>query len=206
MTRPAALPAKFFPTRRFLTKLFLLLPVLMALGLSRQTPVAAAGAQSTGNSQPPASAQTATIAQPTGDAMHGQTIFEGRGNCLSCHRVADQGSYMGPNLSAIGASLTAAELQKAILDPNPEVKPQNRLYKAVTNDGKTITGRLLNQDIYIVQMLTTEPRLITLKKSTLRSYDFTETPPMPSYRNSLTAAEQADLIAYLLSLQGVVKQ
>lgn len=144
--------------------------------------------------------------QSTGDAARGQAIFEGKGNCLTCHRVADQGSYMGPNLSAIGASLTAAELQKAILDPNPEVKAQNRLYKVVTNDGHTITGRLLNQDVYIVQMLTSEARLVTLKKSSLRSYDFIATPPMPSYRDKLTATEQSDLIAYLLSLQGVVKQ
>jgi putative heme-binding domain-containing protein len=186
MTRPAALS---IPTR-----LFLLIPVLIAFGLFRQESVAARGAQS------------ANGAQLAGDAVRGQAIFDGKGNCLSCHRVADQGSYMGPNLSAIGTSLTAAELEKAILDPSPEVKAQNRLYKVVTSDGKTITGRLLNQDVYIVQMLTSEPRLVTLKKSTLRSYDFVETPPMSSYRDKFTAAEQADLIAYLLSLQGVVKQ
>jgi putative heme-binding domain-containing protein len=161
---------------------------LVAVALIRQASVAAGTGQS------------------TGEAARGQTIFEGKGNCLSCHRVADQGSYMGPNLSAIGNSLTPAELQKAIFDPNPQIKPQNRLYKVITNDGKTITGRLLNQDIYTVQMLTSEPRLVTLKKSTLLSYDFTETPPMPSYRNQLTPAEQGDLIQYLLSLQGVVKQ
>jgi putative heme-binding domain-containing protein len=186
MTRPAALSLH--------TRLSLLIPVLIAFGLFRQASVAAAGAQSTGG------------AQPAGDVARGQTIFTDKGNCLSCHRVADQGSYMGPNLSAIGASLTSAELQKAILDPGLEVKPQNRLYKVVTSDGKTITGRLLNQDVYIVQMLTSEARLVTFKKSSLRLYDFAETPPMPSYRNKLTAAEQADLIAYLLSLQGVVKQ
>jgi putative heme-binding domain-containing protein len=154
----------------------------------------------------PQASVTASSGQTAGDLARGQAVFEGKGNCLSCHRVADQGSYMGPNLSSIGKSVTAAQLQKSILDPNPEVRPQNRLYKAVTSDGATITGRLLNQDIYIIQMLTSESRLVTLKKSALRSYDFTETPPMPSYRDKLTPDEQTDLIAYLLSLQGVVKQ
>src|SRR6185295_354645 len=50
-------------------------------------------------------AQTAPdIALPAGDAVRGKAIFESsKGNCLSCHRVNDNGSLYGPNLSAIGA-------------------------------------------------------------------------------------------------------
>jgi putative heme-binding domain-containing protein len=144
--------------------------------------------------------------QASDGASRGQAVFEGKGNCLSCHRVADQGSYMGPDLSAIGSSRTPEELRKALLSPNAEVAPQHRLYRAVTRNGKAITGRILNQDIYIIQMLTSDEHLLTLKKSGLRSFNFIDTPPMPSYRDKLTAAEQADLIAYLASLQGVIKQ
>lgn len=144
--------------------------------------------------------------QASDGASRGQAIFEGKGNCLSCHRVADQGSYMGPDLSAIGSGRTPEELTKALLSSNAEVAPQNRLYRAVTRSGKAITGRILNQDVYTIQMLTSDAHLLTLKKSGLRSFDFIDTPPMPSYRDKLTAAEQADLIAYLASLQGVIKQ
>lgn len=55
-------------------------------------------------------------------------------------------------------------------------------------------------------MLTPDAHLLTLTKSGLRSFDFIDTTSMPSYRDKLTAAEQADLIAYLASLQGVIKQ
>jgi putative heme-binding domain-containing protein len=144
-------------------------------------------------------------ASPAGDVARGQAIFDGKGNCLSCHRAADQGSYMGPDLSAVGAARKLPDLRKAILDPNPEVTLGNRLYRIVTRDGKTVTGRLLNQDVYIAQMLT-PTGLVTYKKADLREHNFTATPPMPSYRDKLTESEQNDLIAYLVSLKGVVKQ
>lgn len=145
--------------------------------------------------------------QDSSDIARGQAVFEGKGSCLSCHRVADQGSYMGPDLSAIGSTRSIRELNNAVVSPNATVSPQNRLYRVVVNtNGKTITGRLLNQDVYLVQMLTTDAHLVTLNKLALRSFDFIDTPPMPSYSNKLSTAEQTDLVAYLASLRGVVKQ
>src|SRR6267378_6558849 len=38
-----------------------------------------------------------------GDAAHGKQIFEGEGQCLSCHRVGENGSRVGPDLTSIGA-------------------------------------------------------------------------------------------------------
>jgi putative heme-binding domain-containing protein len=144
--------------------------------------------------------------QTSSGIVRGQALFEGKGGCFSCHRVADQGSYMGPDLSAIGSTLSLEELNNAIISPNAAVSSQNRLYQVVDGNGKTITGRLFNQDIYLVQMLTTDANLVTLKKSTLRSFDFIDTPPMPSYSSKLSVAEQTDLVAYLASLRGVVNQ
>ena len=48
-------------------------------------------------------AQTPDIALPTGDATRGKAIFEGKGNCQSCHRVNGAGSLFGPDLSSISA-------------------------------------------------------------------------------------------------------
>jgi len=154
-------------------------------------------------SHPAVSAEAGQLSDKT---TSGKTIFDGKGKCLSCHRVADHGSYMGPDLSAIGANRTPQELQKALEAPSPQVSPQNQLYRVVGNDGKIITGRLLNQDTNTIQMLTADARLVSLKKANLRSFNFTNTPPMPYYSDKLTVAERTDLIAYLLSLRGVVRQ
>ena len=40
---------------------------------------------------------------PGGDAARGKAVFEGKGNCRSCHRINGVGSLFGPDLSAIGA-------------------------------------------------------------------------------------------------------
>jgi putative heme-binding domain-containing protein len=142
-----------------------------------------------------------TETQIPGDPVKGQAIFEGKGGCLSCHRVADEGSLMGPDLSAIATGHTIEELRQALLDPNPDVQPRNQLYRVETADGKATIGRILNQDRFSLQMLDSDGRLRAFQKSNLRQYGFTKTAPMPSYRDKLTPEEQTDLIAFLASLK-----
>lgn len=141
-----------------------------------------------------------------GDPVNGRTIFEGKGGCTSCHRVRDTGSVTGPNLSEIGQQQTADQLRKSLLEPDPAVQPGNRLYRVVTRSGKTITGKLLNQDIYSLQMIDSEGRLVAFQRSELQNAGFAPTPPMPSYRDKLTFQEQADVLAYLASLKQVLPQ
>src|SRR5262249_41293159 len=37
-----------------------------------------------------------------GNTARGKEIFEGKGNCLNCHRVGQNGSRLGPDLSSSG--------------------------------------------------------------------------------------------------------
>ena len=48
----------------------------------------------------------------TGDAARGKAIFEGKGGCAACHRVAGVGSGIGPDLTRIGAVRGALELER----------------------------------------------------------------------------------------------
>jgi putative heme-binding domain-containing protein len=139
-----------------------------------------------------------------GDPSRGKVIFEGKGGCASCHRVRGVGSRLGPELTDIGSQRRAVELQKSILDPDAEILPQNRTYRIVTKDGTTVTGRLLNQDAFTVQLLDPREHLVTYSKSNLKTYEFVDKSPMPSYKNKLSPAELADLVSYLVSLKGIV--
>src|ERR1051326_4400080 len=47
------------------------------------------------------SAATADASE-LGDAGRGKQILEGKGNCLSCHRVGETGSRTGPDLTTAG--------------------------------------------------------------------------------------------------------
>ena len=135
-----------------------------------------------------------------GNAARGRTIFEGEGRCLSCHRVGATGSWAGPDLTDIGAARTPAALQRSLIDPTGGMRPLNRPVRAVTRDGAVVTGRRLNEDTYAVQLMTTDGRLVSLVKGELREWSVSQTSPMPSYKEQLTAEALADLVAYLVSL------
>jgi putative heme-binding domain-containing protein len=137
-----------------------------------------------------------------GDIARGKAIFEGKGDCARCHRVGPAGSRVGPNLSDVGSIRSAASLQRSLLDPNSQMMPINRPVRAVRKDGTTINGRRLNEDTYSVQLIDDRERLHSLLKADLREYTILPASTMPSYKDSLTAEDQADVLAYLLSQKG----
>src|SRR5215813_14004216 len=98
-------------------------------------------------------AATGRTSVGNGNAARGKTTFEGKGACASCHRVNGVGARTGPDLSEVGQLRRAVELEKSLLDPDAEILPQNRFYRAVTKKGETVTGRILNMDTFSVQIL-----------------------------------------------------
>jgi putative heme-binding domain-containing protein len=137
-----------------------------------------------------------------GDAERGRSIFESKGNCLTCHRVNNSGSLVGPNLSEIGLLRSPAALQRTLQDPTSAMMPINRPVRIIMKNGATITGRRLNEDTYTVQLIDSHERLRSIPKSDMRTYTVETKSTMPSYSTSLTAQELADVIGYLLTLKG----
>jgi putative heme-binding domain-containing protein len=142
----------------------------------------------------------AVFAQAQGDVARGRAIVEGKGNCLSCHRIKVTGSRFGPDLSEIGTK-KPEQLLESLVNPDAEILPANRPYRVVLKDGTTVDGKLLNQDSFTVQMIDTKENLRGFTKSDLKSYTFTGKSPMPSYKGRLTDVELADVVAYLGSLK-----
>lgn len=138
----------------------------------------------------------------SGNAQRGQAVLEGKGQCLSCHRVHGKGARLGPDLTEIGAIRTLDYLQRSLLQPNETVLTQNRSVRAVTRDGATLTGRRLNEDTHTIQILDSQERLVSLVKSDLRELITLTASPMPSYQDKLTPQELSDLLTCLLNLKG----
>ena len=143
---------------------------------------------------PPANGGGAPV--PPGDAARGQAIYEGKGNCQSCHRIKGAGSRVGPDLSEAGAR-RPDQLQTKLIDPNAEINAANRPYRVVLKDGTTVNGRLLNLDTFTIQMLDDHENLRSFIKADLRSFAFVDKSPMPSYKGKLSDQEIYDLVAYL---------
>jgi putative heme-binding domain-containing protein len=116
--------------------------------------------------------------------------------------VNGNGSRLGPDLSEIGRIRHSTDIEGAILDPDAMVFPTNRFVRLVTRDGTTITGRLLNQDTFTVQLIDSTEQLRSLQRSDLQQLTFIAKSPMPSYRGKLSTQEVADLVSYLVSLRG----
>ncbi|HWE51684.1 MAG TPA: c-type cytochrome [Bryobacteraceae bacterium] len=135
-----------------------------------------------------------------GDVSRGHALFAGKG-CAGCHRVLGTGSRTGPDLSEIGSFRKAAELQQSILEPDADIQPDNRTFKAVTRDGKNITGRVINEDGFTLQVLDSHEHLLSLEKSGLKEYSYSDKSGMPSYKGRLSDQELADLVTYLSSLK-----
>ena len=75
--------------------------------------------------------------------------------------------------------------------------------RVVKSDGTVINGRRINEDTFTVQLIDDHERLVSLEKATLRELTILTTSDMPSYEETLTAEERADVLAYLLSLKGL---
>jgi putative heme-binding domain-containing protein len=137
-----------------------------------------------------------------GNPAEGKAIFDGPGKCLSCHRAGAAGSIIGPNLSDIGAQLPPDRLRQWLLNPPQKVEPQNLLFEIVTRSGRTIRGKLLNQDPFSLQMLDSSGQLVAFSRSQVQEARFVDPPPMPSYLDKLSSDHIDDLVAYLASLRG----
>lgn len=138
-----------------------------------------------------------------GDAERGRALFTGRAECASCHRVNGRGPRLAPDLSDIGAIRTLAALQRALLEPDESLLPIHRPVRVSLKDGRTLTGRRLNEDSFSVQLIDDHENLRSLAKSDLRALTVLTAAAMPSYAGRLSDTELADLIAYLVSLKGL---
>jgi putative heme-binding domain-containing protein len=135
-----------------------------------------------------------------GDSGRGRTLVEGNG-CGSCHRIGATGSRVASDLSEIGSSRSPAAIQQALLDPSSLMMPINRPVRVVTKDGRTITGRRLNEDTFTIQMLTDKEQLLTVQKADLKEFTIQKTASMPSFKDKLDPQQLADVVAYLASLR-----
>jgi putative heme-binding domain-containing protein len=135
-----------------------------------------------------------------GDASRGQQLFFGSAGCSSCHGVGGGGSRLYADLASIGGQRTPASLETAILYPEAEVREGQRFMQVVDKSGTATVGLLMNQDTHSIQMMSLDEKLVSFLKSDLESWAILSS-QMPSSRDVLSAADVADLVAYLISLK-----
>jgi putative heme-binding domain-containing protein len=135
----------------------------------------------------------------TGNLERGRVLFDGKGKCATCHAPD---SRTAPSLADVGALRRPLEIEQSVLDPSAELHPDYRTVRAVTRSGAVVTGRLLNQSTFSVQIMDSTQRLRAFDKVDLKEFVIMRTSEMPSYRGTLDPQEVADLVTFLTTLRG----
>jgi cytochrome c oxidase cbb3-type subunit 3 len=157
---------------------------------------------------------TPTSAQATGDPKKGEAVYNSSG-CAACHMIAGQGGSIGPELTRVGAMRGATNLKARLQDPGenlPQVAEggafgskwtQLLMFRAVEKDGRAVEGMRVGEDSFTIVLKDAGGKYHGLWKPDLRSL---EKEPgksfMPSFKDTLSASQQDDLVAYLMTLKG----
>lgn len=151
-------------------------------------------------------------AQPAGNAAHGKELFNGAAGCSTCHMVEGKGGRLGPDLTSVGASRSTEYLMESLRNPSRRLAqgifeamkefPQEYVsVSVVTADGTKLSGVVLNEDQFTLQMLDSREQLHLFEKDKLRSLEKRRESAMPVYdQKTLGDKDLQDLIAYLQSV------
>lgn len=134
-----------------------------------------------------------------GNAERGKQIYAANG-CSGCHQINSSGSVFGPDLSRVGAARPAEYIQTSITDPSADVPIESEGVMVVTNDGKHITGVLVNRDTFTVQLRDTSQRFRMFQNDQVREVRALTKSLMPPYQ-SFSATDLQDLVKYLTTLR-----
>ncbi len=138
--------------------------------------------------------------RPPGDAARGQTVYASSG-CAGCHRINGQGGSLGPDLSSVGAARSVAYLRESIVSPDASVDRRYWLASFQDPAGKKMSGFVLNQDTYTLQIMDLKSQLHSYDKASIHGLTIEKRSAMPSYRDRLTNDQLTDLVAYLWTLR-----
>lgn len=134
-----------------------------------------------------------------GDATAGAAVYA-RTACALCHTIDEQGGFLGPDLSDIGARRAVRHLRQSIVDPNADVPLDYRSVSVTDAVGTSTSGIHLNEDEYSVHLRDMSGNLRSFMKSDLKEIALPRQSLMPAYP-SLTAVDLENLVAYLGSLR-----
>ncbi|MBC7817941.1 MAG: PQQ-dependent sugar dehydrogenase [Planctomycetaceae bacterium] len=139
-----------------------------------------------------------------GDAARGRELFFRTAgiNCKVCHKVGSEGGSVGPDLSLVGKKHDRPKLLESLLEPSKVIDPKFVAYLAQTDDGKVVTGLLIEQTTEHVVLRNTEGKDVPLAMSNVEVLLPQRQSLMPDLLlKELTAEQVADLLAFLTSLK-----
>jgi putative heme-binding domain-containing protein len=138
----------------------------------------------------------AHILKLTPDAARGKMVFTKY--CASCHKVGNEGSSIGPELTTIGRKFAKPELLDAIINPSAAIVFGYEPWLVNTKDGESLYGFLLseNKQTVVLKDIAGQKHVIPVAKISKREKQERSLMPDPA-SNGMTEQQLADVAEYL---------
>ncbi len=131
------------------------------------------------------------------DIDKGAKVFEK--SCAICHRIADKGQKIGPQLDGIGIR-GLDRLLEDVLDPNRNVDQAFRSTKIQTKGGKLIGGLVLREEGEVIVLADDQGKEVRIEKKDVDERSLTQLSPMPAnFATQISEDDLNHLMAYLLT-------
>jgi len=140
-----------------------------------------------------------------GDPDRGRELFfdaAGPAACGGCHRVADEGADIGPELTNVAGTRSAGFIAESILEPAATIAGGYETWVIETADGRILDGLILRStadSLWIARSATDE---IALAQDEVARRRELETSLMPdNFAETLSVRDLSDLLAFLRTLR-----
>jgi putative heme-binding domain-containing protein len=139
------------------------------------------------------------IKKGTGSPYAGKKLFTA--TCAKCHMLFGKGGFIGPDLTSAKRD-DLPNLLLSIVNPSAEIREGFETYLVRTQDGRALTGFLLEQDNRIVVIRNAEGIDISLAKKNIDDMRIVPQSIMPEgLLQAMSDQQVRDLFAYLRSTQ-----
>jgi putative heme-binding domain-containing protein len=120
-------------------------------------------------------------------------------HCAACHKIADQGALVGPQLDGIG-NRGLDRLLEDVLDPNRNVDVAFRTTTIRTADGRVLSGLVRRDEGQQLVLADAQGKEFTVPKSEIEEQQKTPLSLMPANVGEIVSADEFfDLAAYLVN-------
>ena len=122
----------------------------------------------------------------------------------SCHVKGERGDGLGPDLATLGKTSQGPDLVEAILEPSKTIRKGYETVTVVTKDGKTSTGRLIEErpDALVLREAAPEGKSITIARAEIEERNDKGPSLMPAGLVNQLGSRQdfLDLVRYLIEI------
>jgi putative membrane-bound dehydrogenase-like protein len=135
------------------------------------------------------------LAGPAPDLNAGHELA--RKTCFVCHKLNGEGAEVGPDLTGSGRSTLDALLAN-VIDPNQVVGKGYENVEVETRDGRSVSGRLVEDSATRIRLLSFGPKEEIVAKADIAKMRVSELSVMPEGLEQMPDADFRNLIQFIL--------